>query len=67
LDVLVESNCLRTRRSEEPGEVKRRRVNHEDEERVRRGDETARYLSKEAWENLSPEEREATQRKKREG
>ncbi len=35
--------------------------------RARRGDETARYLPKEAWENLSPEEREATEKKKREG
>lgn len=39
----------------------------QDEERARRSDETARYLPKEAWENLSPEEREATERKKREG
>ena len=31
-----------------------------------RGDETARYLPKEAWERLSPEERKATDRKKRE-
>ena len=39
----------------------------EGEARAREGDETARYLPKEAWENLSPEEREATERKKREG
>ena len=31
-----------------------------------RGDETARYLPKEAWERLPSEEREATERKKRE-
>ena len=37
------------------------------DERARRGDETARYLSKEAWQKPSPEEREATERKKREG
>lgn len=39
----------------------------EGDERARRGDETARYLSKGAWEKLSPEEREATENKKREG
>ena len=32
-----------------------------------RGDETARYLPKEAWENLTPAERRATDAKKRAG
>jgi hypothetical protein len=35
--------------------------------RAREGGETKRYLPKEAWEKLSPEEREATERAKREG
>lgn len=35
--------------------------------RAREGGETKRYLPKEAWERLSPEEREATEKKKREG
>ena len=39
----------------------------EGEERAREGEETARYLPKEAWESMSPEEREETERKKREG
>ncbi len=34
---------------------------------AQRGDATARYLPEEAWERLSPEERRATERKKREG
>jgi len=33
--------------------------------RARDGDETARYLPKEAWDDLSPAEREATDRQKR--
>ena len=36
-------------------------------ERARRGDETTRYLPKEAWEKLSPEDKEATEEKKRKG
>ena len=39
----------------------------EGDARAREGDETKRYLPKEAWEGLSPEEREATERAKREG
>lgn len=35
--------------------------------RAREGDETARYLPKEAWDRLSPDERAATDRAKREG
>jgi hypothetical protein len=35
--------------------------------RARSKGETKRYLPKEAWDKLSPEEREATDRKKREG
>lgn len=38
----------------------------EGETKARKDGETARYLPKEAWEELSPEEREATERKKRE-
>ncbi len=34
--------------------------------RARHGDETARYLPRAAWEELSPEEAEATDRRKRE-
>lgn len=34
---------------------------------ARRDEETARYLPKEAWENMSEEEKRATERKKREG
>ena len=36
-------------------------------EQARRGEETARYLPEEAWEKLGPEEREATEKKKRDG
>ena len=39
----------------------------EGEARAREDGETKRYLPKEAWEKLSPEEREATERAKREG
>ena len=39
----------------------------EGEANAREGDETKRYLPKEAWEKLSPEEREATEKAKREG
>lgn len=39
----------------------------EGEAKAREGGETKRYLPKEAWERLSPEEREATEEKKREG
>ncbi len=39
----------------------------EGEASAREGGETTRYLPKEAWERLSPEEREATEEKKREG
>src|SRR3712207_2513010 len=35
--------------------------------KAREGGETKRYLPREAWEKLSPEEREATERAKREG
>ena len=35
--------------------------------RARDGDETARYLPEQAWEELAPEEREATDRAKRAG
>jgi Family of unknown function (DUF5872) len=35
--------------------------------RARDGDETARYLPKKAWENMSEEEKRATEQKKREG
>ena len=39
----------------------------EGEARAREGGETARYLPKEAWENMTEEEKEDTERKKREG
>jgi hypothetical protein len=39
----------------------------EGEARARDGEETARYLPKEAWENMSEEEKRETERKKREG
>ncbi len=39
----------------------------DEEEGARRGDDTARYLPKEAWEKLSPEDKEATEEKKRKG
>jgi hypothetical protein len=39
----------------------------EGETRARSGDETARYLSKEAWEKMSDEEKRETERRKREG
>jgi hypothetical protein len=39
----------------------------EGDARAREGGETKRYLPKEAWEKLGPEEREATERAKREG
>ena len=39
----------------------------EGEAKAREGDETKRYLPKEAWERLSPEEREATEKAKRQG
>ena len=39
----------------------------EGSDRARQSDETARYLPKEAWENLSEEEKRETERKKREG
>ena len=35
--------------------------------RARSGDETARYLPKEAWEKMSDEEKRETERRKREG
>ncbi|MGB3635304.1 MAG: DUF5872 domain-containing protein [Rubrobacteraceae bacterium] len=34
---------------------------------AREGDETSRYLPKEAWENMSEEEKQETEQKKREG
>ncbi|WP_336921590.1 hypothetical protein [Aquipuribacter sp. SD81] len=37
------------------------------DERARHGEETERYLPKGAWEKLSPEERRATERRKRKG
>ncbi len=39
----------------------------EGDARARSGDETARYLPKEAWENMSDEEKRETEEKKREG
>lgn len=39
----------------------------EGEAHAREGDETKRYLPKEAWEKLSDEEKEETERRKREG
>jgi uncharacterized protein DUF5872 len=39
----------------------------EGDSRARSGDETARYLPKEAWEKLSDDEKRATENKKREG
>src|ERR671910_2308145 len=39
----------------------------EGETRARSGDETARYLPKEAWEKMSDEEKRETERRKREG
>jgi hypothetical protein len=39
----------------------------EGEARARDGEKTARYLPKEAWENMSEEEKRETERKKREG
>jgi Family of unknown function (DUF5872) len=39
----------------------------EGEARARDGEKTARYLPKEAWENMSEEEKRATEQKKREG
>jgi hypothetical protein len=40
---------------------------HGGQTRARSGDETARYLPKEAWEKMSDEEKRETERKKREG
>jgi hypothetical protein len=37
------------------------------DDRARHGDETSRYLPKEAWDALSPQEKRATDRAKREG
>ena len=37
------------------------------DDRARHGDETSRYLPKEAWEKLSPAEKKATEKAKREG
>jgi hypothetical protein len=39
----------------------------EGQARAREGEETARYLPKEAWENMSEEEKRETERRKREG
>ena len=39
----------------------------EGDTRARSGDETARYLPKEAWEKMSDEEKQETEKKKREG
>ena len=39
----------------------------EGETQARSGDETARYLAKEAWEKMSDEEKRETERRKREG
>src|ERR671916_708334 len=39
----------------------------EGDSRARSGDETARYLPKEAWEKMSDEEKRETEEKKREG
>ncbi len=39
----------------------------EGDSRARSGDETARYLPKEAWEKMSDEEKRETEKKKREG
>lgn len=37
------------------------------DDRARHGDETSRYLPKEAWDSLSPEQKAATERAKRQG
>jgi hypothetical protein len=42
-------------------------ITQEGEARARRGEETARYLPKEAWEKMSDEQKRETERKKREG